>query len=525
VLWFCDGETAAFRLPIQGEDLDRLEAYLQGQGIEDYRLLICDEQLTERLRVLTGARRCPECRGTDLKYLAADSERLEEDQLLCRGCGGMFTLTAVQAVAPVQYTGLGKLNIIAGVGQMVFATSMDGGIFRSRDGGAFEQVKRVQGQLFGLRMLSEQLIIATGQPGRIVRSTNGGKSWSSVKGGGKHYLFNVVRTPGGTLLVAGTGEILRSTDEGKSWSATKVPAPLYLLHIDVVDDELLFAVGHQGVILRSDDGGGKWRRLDSGVTSPLCRIRAFDRQELVVIGDRGVVLTSSDGGEHWTRRPVKAGGDIEDMTIGNDGRLYAVTGSGQILISANRGKTWSGEPSGTTNHLWAIWASPQGVLWMAGDDGVVVRRDDLDTPLNQEQVAQAAALATVGKSFVFTGKLKRLTRAQAQKQVELLGGVNGSSVTRDLDYLVVGDEGSPLFGAGDRGSKLLAAEKLIARGAALQIISETVFSQLERQGGQASQAPAKKKAPAKKTPARKTRARKTPARKTPARKTPTRKKR
>ena len=56
-----------------------------------------------------------------------------------------------------------------------------------------------------------------------------------------------------------------------------------------------------------------------------------------------------------------------------------------------------------------------------------------------------------------------------------------SSVTKELDYLVVGDEGSPLYGAGKKGSKLIAAEKLVAAGAPLQIISETDFLKLKRQ--------------------------------------------
>jgi NAD-dependent DNA ligase len=90
------------------------------------------------------------------------------------------------------------------------------------------------------------------------------------------------------------------------------------------------------------------------------------------------------------------------------------------------------------------------------------------------------ALRTAGKSFVFTGKLSRMGRAEAKARVADLGGVVKSSVTKDLDYLVIGDEGSPLYGAGKKGSKMIAAEKLIAAGAALKIISESDFLKLER---------------------------------------------
>ena len=80
-----------------------------------------------------------------------------------------------------------------------------------------------------------------------------------------------------------------------------------------------------------------------------------------------------------------------------------------------------------------------------------------------------------GQSFLFTGKLSSLTRAQAQKKVKEAGGKVASSVTKNLDYLVIGDEGSPLYGEGRKGSKQVKAEGLIEEGAELRIISETAF--------------------------------------------------
>src|SRR5690242_20372353 len=80
-----------------------------------------------------------------------------------------------------------------------------------------------------------------------------------------------------------------------------------------------------------------------------------------------------------------------------------------------------------------------------------------------------------GKKVMFTGKLAAMTRAQAQSYVTAAGGVNAGSVSKDLDYLVIGDDGSFLYGAGTKGEKTIKAEKLIASGSALKIISETDF--------------------------------------------------
>jgi hypothetical protein len=102
-----------------------------------------------------------------------------------------------------------------------------------------------------------------------------------------------------------------------------------------------------------------------------------------------------------------------------------------------------------------------------------------------EDASASAAGAPVdlgGATFLFTGKLATMTRKQATGKVDGAGGKNAKSVTATLDYLVVGDEGSPLFGGGKKGSKMVKAEKLQGEGSAVKIISETAFLQMLTQG-------------------------------------------
>lgn len=82
------------------------------------------------------------------------------------------------------------------------------------------------------------------------------------------------------------------------------------------------------------------------------------------------------------------------------------------------------------------------------------------------------------KSFLFTGKLATMTRSQAQKMLIAANGRKASAVNGSLDFLVIGDEGSPLYGGGRKGSKQVKAESLIEKGADLKIISETAFLQM-----------------------------------------------
>jgi len=66
-----------------------------------------------------------------------------------------------------------------------------------------------------------------------------------------------------------------------------------------------------------------------------------------------------------------------------------------------------------------------------------------------------------GVTFVFTGVLKGMSREEARKHVEALGAKTASSVSKKIDYVVLGEE---------EGSKADKARKL-----GLKIISEDEF--------------------------------------------------
>jgi DNA ligase (NAD+) len=81
--------------------------------------------------------------------------------------------------------------------------------------------------------------------------------------------------------------------------------------------------------------------------------------------------------------------------------------------------------------------------------------------------AGAAEGPLSGKSFVFTGKMVAFARSEGEKRVRALGGAVLSGVTQGLTYLVVGADKS-----GPKSTKEKAADKLIAKGAAIRVIQE-----------------------------------------------------
>ncbi len=80
----------------------------------------------------------------------------------------------------------------------------------------------------------------------------------------------------------------------------------------------------------------------------------------------------------------------------------------------------------------------------------------------ENEVASIVSNKLNGLTFLFTGKLSKFTRTEAQKLVESNGGTNLGSVSKALNYLVAGE---------DAGSKLDKAKSL----GTVNIISEDQF--------------------------------------------------
>jgi DNA polymerase III subunit epsilon len=98
-------------------------------------------------------------------------------------------------------------------------------------------------------------------------------------------------------------------------------------------------------------------------------------------------------------------------------------------------------------------------------------------PIDLDPSLQDPGNIFYGKNVVFTGTLQSMVRREAQQKVIEIGGYCQNSITRDTNFLVVGDL-EYRFGEDFKSSKIKKAENYLALGQAIELITEQQFLEM-----------------------------------------------
>ena len=95
-----------------------------------------------------------------------------------------------------------------------------------------------------------------GEIGLLAKSNDLGVSWEKLKDIYPGSFYDIKRTQGGNLLVAGLrGHIFRNLKTGTPWLASESKVTALLSAIVLSDDQRIFVLGNNGVLLESRDDG------------------------------------------------------------------------------------------------------------------------------------------------------------------------------------------------------------------------------------------------------------------------------
>ena len=121
-------------------------------------------------------------------------------------------------------------------------------------------------------------------------------------------------------------------------------------------DEYYVAVGEDGLIVRSDNGKA-WTeiRAASGAQENLNAIASADIVQsdiMIAVGDNGELLRSTDAGATWGAVTSNTSEDLLAVASDGAGNWIAVGRAGVVCNSTDDGATWSAGSAGTSNFEW-----------------------------------------------------------------------------------------------------------------------------------------------------------------------------
>jgi photosystem II stability/assembly factor-like uncharacterized protein len=201
-------------------------------------------------------------------------------------------------------------------------------------------------------------------------------------------LLGVATLPDGRVVAVGErGHVLVSTDAGQSWRQSPVPVSSTLTAVHFSDAAHGWAVGHDETILRTEDGGRAWQLSHWAPQhqAPLLGIWFDDAGHGVAVGAFAAVYRSRDGGSSWDSTPfdpqplpgTKPTGKAHaaDPMADDEGisqpHLNAIAGDdrGRVYVAGEAGHLYRSDDGGTR---WFVLPSPYagsffGLLPLGGD--------------------------------------------------------------------------------------------------------------------------------------------------------------
>lgn len=142
------------------------------------------------------------------------------------------------------------------------------------------------------------------------------------------------------------GTILRTTDGGDTWTMQAGDTDETLRGVFFTDTDTGTIVGHNGLIMQTTDGGDNWLDRASGTTEILRDVYFTDADTGTAVGDNCTILRTTDGGNTWIVQDNINGwcpSSFFSVSFANPARgvIVGIGGMGAFVqLTTNGGASW-----------------------------------------------------------------------------------------------------------------------------------------------------------------------------------------
>ena len=211
-------------------------------------------------------------------------------------------------------------------------------------------------------------LIAVGNNGKILRSTDGGGDFTVVGEGLTTEDLNDVSNDGYNLagvIVGNNGTLFETVDDGITWNRLTSPVNESYMSIDFdTASGFGLTVGSHATILQTPDRGYTWNTMQTDPNSSITyrKVQITGNFNAFVLGDdvnggQPKILRTLDQGASWTEvvLPSISGTHLYSLNMKTNSDTGIVVGSGGFMLrTVDGGLNWGPLSSGVSDDLFAV---------------------------------------------------------------------------------------------------------------------------------------------------------------------------
>ena len=260
-----------------------------------------------------------------------------------------------------------------------------------------------------------------------------------------------VQTPDSIVAVGERGLILRSTPDG-SWEQQQAPVRRMLNAVTVTRDDRLIAVGHDALVISGNSSGKAWTviRADPALDMPLLDLWIGKEGRGFAVGAYGLALFTDDDGRNWSMRKIDAKEPhFYAIRETPEGILFICGEFGTVLRSRNRGASWTRLQVGWDGTFFGCQMGREGRILLYGLAGMLLESYDQGASWQRLETGSSAsfydaAFLADGRAIVVGAGGVVLIESAAGKFEHITHSHRGSLTA----VLVTGMHTLALFGEG-----------------------------------------------------------------------------
>jgi len=190
---------------------------------------------------------------------------------------------------------------------------------------------------------------AVGEFGTVLRSGDGGASWSGLPSGTRSSLSLLQEVDPGTVIVGGGCTVRESTNGGESFqrlavNESETDCPAKVASFSFLSASTGFVEQTDGSVLLTTDGGRTLRPKTpvplNGATASRLYFTSPTTGFALTAGDGGRIFRTTDGANSWTL-VASAPAPLSDLTFVTPTTAYAVGADSTLLVSTDAGASWT----------------------------------------------------------------------------------------------------------------------------------------------------------------------------------------